>query len=369
MPKQRVPLIRLIIILTSMLLTVAGCPGCTKKTAEKVGTPALKPVAVKTAAAKEGSVTPSLVVTGTVAGDKEIQLTAKTQGTITALYVRAGDRVHAGQVVAVLESENQRLMVEKANEAVAAARINLEKAKVAFSRADQLYSQEAISRAEWENARFMLESAQVAYNAALADYRLANETLDDTTVVAPFTGSVVECAVEKGATVFPGKEVVTVVDDARLKVKANLNAGQLKLVAKGQQGVFTTAVYPDKEFPCTVKLISSTANPANRTYAVELSLPPDANRYLKLGMFGHVQLRTTGKKGTIIPRDAVITRNETGKTTVFVVREGKARYRTIRTGENDAKNILVTEGLKPGERVVVFGQHLLKEGMPVTEGA
>lgn len=367
MPAQRVRLIRLVIILTSVLLA-AATSGCTQNPAEKAPPPALKPVAVKTAAAKEGSVTPSLVATGTVAGDKEIQLTAKTQGTITALYVRAGDRVHAGQVVAVLESENQHLMVEKANEAVAAARINLEKAKVAFSRADQLYSQEAISRAEWENARFMLESAQVAYNAALADYHLANEALDDTTVVAPFSGSVVECTVEKGATVFPGKEVVTVVDDARLKVKAHLNAGQLKLVAKGQQGIFTTAVYPDKEFPCTVKLISSTANPANRTYTVELSLSPDANRYLKPGMFGHIQLRTTGKRGVIIPRDAVLTRDETGKTTVFVVREGKARHRTIRTGENDAKNILVTEGLKPGERVVVFGQHLLKEGTPVTEG-
>ena len=368
MPAQKVPLIRPVIILTSVLLVVASLPGCTKNPTEKEHPPVQKPVAVKTAAAREGSVAPSLVVSGTVAGDKEIRLVAKTQGTITALYVRAGDRVRAGQVVAVLESENQRLMVEKANEAVAAARINLEKAKIAFSRADELYSQEAISRAEWENARFMLESAQVAYNAALADYQLANETLDDTTVIAPFSGSVVECAVEKGATVFPGKELVTVVDDARLKVRTNLTADQLKSVVQGQQGVFATAVYPDKEFPCTVKLISSTANPANRTYTVELFLPPDANRYLKPGMFGHVRLRTAGKRGIIIPRDAVITRDETGKTVVFIVRGGKASSKTIRTGENDAKNILVTEGLKPGERVVVFGQHLLKEGTPVTEG-
>lgn len=358
-----------VVVLAAVLCAYAGL---SRSAEEKAGGqrsgPVEKPVVVKTAAASEGSVTPSLTVTGTLAGNKEIQVAAKAQGVITQLNVRAGDRVRAGQVVAVLESENQQLMAQKSTEQVTAAELNLEKAKIAFARADELFKQEAISQAEWENARFLLESAQVAYNVALHDARLAEKMLKDTQIVAPFSGSVGACLVEKGQLIFPGDVLVTVIDDSGLKIKSHLNAEQLKLVSAGQRGVFTVDLYPAKEFPCTVVSISTKANPANLTYAVEFSVQAETGLGLRPGMFGYVRLQTAEIKGTIIPREALITQDESGKARVFVVNGNKAFTRDIKTGENDEKNIIVTEGLKSGDKVVIFGQNLLKEGTAVTEG-
>lgn len=368
MRKRRI-IVSMVVVLVAALCIYAGLSrSAEQKTAGDPAQPATKPVVVKTAVATEGGVTPSLTVTGTVAGEKEVQLAAKTRGTITDLHVRTGDRVRAGQVVAILESENQRLTAQKATEQVTAARLNLEKAQIAFERADQLFNQDALSQAEWENARFMLEGAQAAYNVALHDSQLADEMLKETTVVAPFSGSVVACIVEKGQMVFPGDVLVTVIDDSSLKIKSNLNAEQLKLVSVGQRGVFTVDTLHGKEFACTVNSISTKANPANLTYAVELSLQGTGGRDLKPGMFGYAKLQTVEIKGTTIPREAVITRDESGKATVFTVSGGKAVTGYIKIGENDEKNIIVTDGLKAGDKVVVFGQNLLKEGTAVTEG-
>lgn len=346
----------------------AGCSGKAEKTTGKFSPAREKPIAVKTAVVAQGNINPTLEITGLVAGEKEIELTAKTQGTITSLTVRTGEHVSTGQVVAVLENENQQLTVAKAKEQVTAARLNLEKAQIAFNRANELYKQEAVSQAEYENALYMLQSAQVAYNVALSDSQLAEKLLNDTVVVAPFSGSVIECSVEKGQTVFPGKEIMTIVDDSNLKIKANLDADQLKLVWKGQRGVFTTSVFAGKEFDCTVTSIATKANPANLTYTVELHLSGDARRCLKPGMFGHVKLRTAEIKRTVIPREAIITLDESGNAELFVVKNGKALSKKIKTGESDVKNIAVVEGLKPGDKVVTFGQNLLRDGILVTEG-
>jgi RND family efflux transporter MFP subunit len=208
----------------------------------------------------------------------------------------------------------------------------------------------------------------VAYNVALSDNQLATKALSDTTVVAPFAGSVVQCSVEQGQTVFPGKELMTVVDDSSLKVKVNLNADQLKLAKVGQRGVFITSTHIGKEFPCTVASIGSKADPANLTYPLELTLPAGAGLHLKPGMFGSVRLQTAEITRNTMPREAVITLDESGQAEVFCVRNGKAYKTSVQTGEADDRNIAVVEGLKPGDRVVTFGQSLLRDGTAVTEG-
>ncbi|MEW6173575.1 MAG: efflux RND transporter periplasmic adaptor subunit [Bacillota bacterium] len=358
----------IVVILGVALWVFMSQSGGVEKPKTEEGPAKEKPVAVKTAAVTRGSIHPSLTISGSVAGAKEIELTAKTQGTIVSLGARTGDRVKAGQVVVVLESQNQQLAVAKSQEQVASARLNLEKAKIAFNRVDELYKQEAVSQAEYDDALFMLQGAQVAYNVALSDNQLASKALSDTTVVAPFSGSVVQCSVEQGQTVFPGKDLMTVVDDSRLKVKANLNADQLKLAKVGQRGVFITSACNGKEFACTVTSISSKANPDNLTYAVELSLSEDASRQLKPGMFGQVRLNTAEINRNIIPQEAVITLDESGNAEVFLVKNGKAFKSQIQTGEADDKNTAVIAGLKPGDRVVTFGQSLLRDGTAVTEG-
>ncbi len=192
--------------------------------------------------------------------------------------------------------------------------------------------------------------------------------MSDTSVTAPFSGSVVECFVEQGETVSLGSKLMTVVDDASLIIKAGLTAEQQKLARVGQKGVFTTAVYTGKEFVCRIKSINSQADPSSRTYEAEFALEGDAPKLLKPGMFGHVILHTGGISGLLMPREALVTRDEAGMADIFTVRDGKSYQSRIKTGDMDDKYIIVLEGLKAGDRVVTFGQSRLKDGAAVKEG-
>lgn len=327
-----------------------------------------KPVAVKTAAASQGGVSPELSFSGSVVGDREVVLTAKTQGAVTLLGARAGDRVKEGQTVVSLDSDSQSLLTNKSREQAGATGLALDKATADYNRIKELYQQGAVSEAEFEGARLALDSTQAAYNVAQSDSRLAAKLLEDTVVRAPFGGSVSQTFVEEGEMVFPGSRLATLVSDTGLKLKASVSPGQLKLVAPGQEGVFSSTAHPGKEFPCRVLSVSSKANPANLSYEVELALEGNPGELLRSGMFGHVKLKTSELKGAIIPREALITVDRDGRGTLFAVTEGKAYLKTVTTGDSDDKNIIITEGLSPGDKVVVYGQNLLKEGAAVAEG-
>lgn len=367
MNKKRI-VVFAVIVLVVLLLAYIKNSDSTGNADKKQESPAQKPAVVKTAPAAAGTINPSLALSGSVAGDREVVITAKSQGIVTSLGARTGQQVSAGQVVAVLENNTQQLTLEKSREQLAAAGTALEKVRADFDRISQLYSQGAVSKTDYENAGNELKKAQTAYNVASSDSQLAGQTLKDTAVAVAFSGSVAESFVEEGEMVFPGTKLMTVVSDTGLKIKAGLTADKLKLVVPGQKGLFTTPALPGKDFPCEVKTISSRANSSNLTYSVELSLPGDAGTSLRSGMFGHVKLEAAGIPATIIPREALLTRDEKGEAEVFLVKDGRAFKKIIKTGLNDDKNIAVLTGLQPGDKVVIFGQSLLKESSPVTEG-
>lgn len=373
MERERRVLNKKKIVLAAVLLVILvfayiKFTGTTGKTGEKKESPASKPVAVKTAVVVQGTVNPSLALSGSVSGNREAVITAKSQGILTMLGGRTGQRVRAGQVVAVLESNQQHLTVEKSREQEASAGAALDKARTDYTRISQLFQQGAVSRADYENAEISFKNAQAAYNVAVSDRQLAGQLLKDTTVTSPFAGCVVESFAEEGEMIFPGTKLITVVDDSVLKIKANVTASQLKLVAVGQKGVFSAGADPGKEFPCTVKSVSSRANQSNLTYAVELSLSGDAGQFLKPGMFGQVRLETGAVPGVIFPREAVVTRDESGEAEVFVVSADRAYRIKVMTGQSDDRNTMALSGLKPSDRVVTFGQSLLKDGSLVAEG-
>jgi len=327
-----------------------------------------KPVAVKTAAVENGSIKASLVITGSVAGKREVLITAKTQGTINRLAVKTGDRVGAGSILASIDPVNQQLGVDKSRDAVTSAGLTLEKVKRDFERTSELYKQGALSKTDYEAVEYLYNSARIAYSLALSDSRMADEALKNTSVTAPFGGSVTEKFTEEGEVVFPGTKIITLVDDSSLIIKANVSADQVHSISKGQKGFFTSTLYPGKEFQCTVTALNARADQSSRSYAVELELTPEAGQVLKPGMFGEISLRTGEIKRTLMPREAVVAIDETGKADVYVIRDGKSYRKKVVTGESDDRCLAVISGIGAGDKVVIFGQSLLKEGTSVVEG-
>lgn len=325
-------------------------------------------VRVKTTTVTEGSINPVLASSGQVAAAREVVFTAKTQGVVVSLPHRTGERVAAGQVLAVLESTNQELLAGKAREQVAAAYAALAKMEADLQRARELYRSGAIARSELEQVELGWQNARAAYQAALKDTSLAGQAVADTRMVAPFAGSIASSLVQEGEMVFPGRPLFTLVDDSKLKIRASLTAAQVGQVRTGMPAVFQASALPGRSYTCTVTAISSKADPASLAYEMEAAVSGEGAKDLRPGMFGHLEVRLGERRALLLPRTAVVSLDETGLARVFVVRQGRAHLQQVRTTAGDSQHLVVLDGLGGGERVVIFGQSRLSDGTPVSEG-
>jgi len=264
-----------------------------------------------------------------------------------------------------------------ANAAVAKARATYQQMSSRAYRFSQLQKNAAISQQDLDDAK--AASAQAAAELAEATASLNRKKLDlnYATVKAPISGRVDQEFVTEGALVSPGdtqamaviQQVDHVYVDARVPSQALRSLYQLNdAVPAGQSGI--TAVVLDDEgrpYDTPAHLLFSGISVSDETGDVVLRAEVEnPQRTLLPGMFVKLQItRLIKKEGMAIPEQA-INRSE-DKTTVWIVgQDNKAKRVEIQTGEQTAKGITVTAGLKAGDKIVIEGQDKLQEGADVT---
>jgi RND family efflux transporter MFP subunit len=132
----------------------------------------------------------------------------------------------------------------------------------------------------------------------------------------------------------------------------------------GQKLPVRLDAYPNQQFSGTISLISPQVNPATRTGEIEVRVV-DAGGRLKPGMLATLTIIAERRDNALaVPSDAIIVKSD-GQNVVFIAQDSVAHQRVITTGLITKTQTEVREGLKSGDRVVVMGQELLKDGTPV----
>jgi RND family efflux transporter MFP subunit len=175
-------------------------------------------------------------------------------------------------------------------------------------------------------------------------------------ILAPFGGTIMEKAVEMGSFLSPGTPVATIVDVSRLKLNVKLTEAEVLRVRTGMPVRVTCPLYPDASFTGTVRSVAVRAD-ASMNYLVEIDVPNSAQHPLRAGMDGWAYFgdnRANARTALAIRRDAIMGGLQEPK--VYVVQGGVARLRSIRTGLAAGSYVEVTQGLAPGDAIVVAGQ-------------
>jgi multidrug efflux pump subunit AcrA (membrane-fusion protein) len=353
----------------------------------------------------------SLEASGDIAPLMQVDLFPKMPGYLEKINVRIGDPVHQGQIVAqvnqgefvhkVKEAEAKVAQAKasydeilagtrteelrQAEEAVKEAQSRFENAKVHRERMDALYKKQIISKKDFDNAETectvceaQLSSSQErlkqlqegarnevreASRAKLKEMEalLAQEQirLQDTQILAPFSGEISRKYVDVGALVSPSTPLMTLVHTATLKVVANVLEKDIPLIKHGMVAKIHAEAYPDRTFEGKVTQINSALDLSTRTLQVEIYIP-NTDRSLKPGMFSKIDMTLLEKPQTLfISREAVL--QEEGKPFVFVVEGAQALRKPVVLGYEQGNLIEVLDGLKEGDRVVVRGQESLKD--------
>ncbi len=309
------------------------------------------PVAVETAVVEERDVTPTLETPGTLRANEDVILRPEISGRVTAIRFEEGQRVERGSVLVQLDDSLYRAEVDK-------ARVNLDLARRNYDRARDLLEQKLGSVRDMDIARASLDSAE-------AELALARARLDKTTILAPFDGVAGLRDVSPGDYVAAGQDLVRVVDLDTIKVDFRLPESALKLVEDARKIVVVPDALPGETLSGEVYAIEPAVTEAGRSLTLRARLPNPGAR-LKPGMFARVRL-TAGSsvRGVVVPEAAIVPGAQ--QPDVFRLNAGRAERVAVAIGQRGPGWAQITEGLSPGDVVVIAGQEKLRDGSPVAD--
>lgn len=287
---------------------------------------------------------------GTARANEAVEITAKNSNLIAAVRFRDAERVERGAVLVELDSAQARADL-------AAAEAALTESKSQYQRATELLPTQALSRSQFDQI-----TATRAANAARVD--AARARLEDTVIRAPFGGRVGLRRVSVGSLISPGTVITTLDDTSIIKVDFAVPENNLTALRAGLPVTVSSSVYPGRSFAGRVASIDSRIDADSRSILVRAELP-NADGALKPGMFLNVELRREQRLAVVVPEEALVP--EQNRQFVYVVADGKAEKREVRTGLRRPGSVEITNGLRAGERIVVEGTVKLRESGPVRD--
>ena len=307
-------------------------------------------VSVSVATVEIRATSGKLNLVGTAMPDKEVTVAAETSGKIMQVNFKLGDFVNEGSVLAKVDDTYKRLAYET-------ALLNFKKYEDDYERFQLLRQGDAVTEIQvrdikmaYENAKIQLENAQ--------------KQLDDTKIVAPFSGVITSRNTEIGALVNMGTPIAGIADISQLKVTLSVSESNVYQLQKGQKVKVSADIYPDMTYSGNIANISPKGS-ITHTYPIEITIANTGKNPLKAGTYVTVQV-DLGKDGTslMIPRDAIV--SSVKDPSVYVVNNGVAQLTKISTGQNHDAYLTVTSGLNAGDQVVVNGQINLMDGVNIS---
>ena len=343
-----------------MALATMTLGACTKKTEPP---PVVRPV--RSIVVEKRQVGDPKVVSGHLRARNEVNLAFRIAGRVIERKLGVGDKVEAGQTVALLDAEVERNTRNSAQADVAAARASLDQSEAFERRQKKLLAEGVISPNEYDTALRQLKTTKAQLDAAQAKLKSAEEQLSYTELKSDAAGVITEKGAEVGEVVPAGKMVLQVAQqtgrDAVFDVPAQAIRDGLSL---GAQGEVWLADHPEIKADGKVREISPQADPVTRNYQVKVELAdPPAGMFLGATILGRLKLKA--ESVIEVPSSALTMIEDKPAVWVADGKDQRVHRREIVIARHAPDSVIVTGGLESGERVVTAGVQELHEGQTV----
>jgi RND family efflux transporter MFP subunit len=306
-----------------------------------------------------------VALTGDLRPIETIDVRARIEGDLTNVYVREGQQVSAGQLLARFEADEQESSQASAEADRAAARTDLANAQWTAEQDAALFKAGAIAERDYKIAEQAVATSRARLAAAEARLRSMGNQARDTRVVAPVTGIINKRMVEGSAHVARGDQLFTIVRNGTLELAAAVPARQAGEVRIGQIVHF---VADAKRFDGRVARVSPTVDPSTRAITVYVEIPNPGGT-LRGGTFatGRIVSRTLNNVLTV-PTAGLRQSQEDGKPFVYRIDGKTINIALVQLGAVDERLGVaqVTDGLQAGDRVIVGNVGTLGRGMQAT---
>jgi len=307
---------------------------------------------------------PLLTATGYLVADKQSKITPKISGKVVRLNFDVGDKVTAGQVLAVLESTNMQAQ--------------LDESQAALTEADREWKRQSALWKEGVTTHALLDSAEAQLKGAQARAAQIRINMQDMVVRAPFAGTIATKNTEVGEVIssvmmgqvggtLPAGAICTLVDLKTLEVVADVNEASIGQLHEGQSAEVSVDAFPNQKWKGVLRQIIPTADRAKATVQVKVKIVDPSDRLLPemSSSVSFLQSERTDAEmhepaRLWVPASAVANGN-----VAVVDAEKRVALRHVTTGAVREQRIEITNGIKSGDRIITSSAEALRDGQLV----
>ena len=340
---------------------VSGAPA-TPKNGSKTRSVAVAPSDIATA--HVGALSDGIPITGLLRPMESVDMHARIEGDLTGVYVREGQHVQQGQLLAQFEAVAQQSGAASARAGQAAAKADLSQAEWNFKQSSDLFHAGAISEADYRASQQSVDAARARLAAADAALEAAAITARDTRVVAPITGVIDKKLVDVGEHMTKGASMFTVVRSQTLELAATVPERRAAAIRIGQKVSFSAQ---GLAFTGVVARISPTIDATTRAITVYVDVDNSSGTLKGNSLATGNVVASTVSGALLVPTSALHQTADSGKTYVYRVNSGTVEQVYINLGivNDQAALAQVISGLAAGDQVVVGNVGTLAAGTQV----
>ena len=334
-----------------------------------------------------GNVEKTVVASGSVESVNEVDVGAQASGKITKLYIKLGQEIKKGEMIADIDSTTQINTLNTKKAALVSYQAQLKAKKTAYdvalssyNRLSKLYTQKATSldslntaKSTLDNAKAEMEAIEANIKQAEIEVNTAETNVGYTKITAPMDGTVISVPVSEGQTVNANQTtptIVTIADLSKMKIKPEISEGDITKVKAGQEVSFTIlsdsqTVYHsviDSVDPAntttsnsssTSSLSSSSSSTTSAIYYYANVLIDNPDRTLRIGMTTENNIKIANAKDVLLVSNMAIQKRD-GKNFVNVLNDkNQPEQREVETGVQNDFHTEIKSGVNEGEKVIV----------------
>lgn len=341
-----------------LLFTLFSCSAAQKEQKKENEAAAILPDVpnqVKVTPIKIKDFNKEIVANGTLSAAKKVDLKFEQADIVKRIYVKNGQQVSAGQIIANLDEFKYKNALEQATDLLKKTKLELQDVLIGqgYKLADSLKVPKAVMD---------LAKVRSGYNTAITQFKLAEHNLKHSVLYAPFAGVVANLFTHQYNTPAAAEPFCTILSNSGLIANFMILESELQHVKMNDRVIVSPISYAGKKTEARITEINPLVD-KNGMVRVQAHVNPSGDMKLFEGMNIKVRIQQLLTRQLTIPKEALVLRSN--KEVVFTMKNGKGVWNYVTTGGENSSEYLITGGLKEGDLVIYEGNVDLAHEAPV----